>query len=83
MRRNSASGHGSFVPCFSPLVACVPGPPKVLGLVRDLDGSRTLVSVRRDQPAVLLRLSGGLFDRVLIGADTARAYVDQVEAARR
>lgn len=43
-------------------------------------GSRTLVSVRRGQPALLLSLAGERFDRVLVGCDEAQAYVDRLVA---
>lgn len=43
-------------------------------------GERTLVSVRRAQPALLLSLSGSRFDRVLVGVDEPEVYVDQLRA---
>ena len=36
-------------------------------------GEKTLVSVRRGQPAVRLRLEGARYDTVLVGADDAAA----------
>lgn len=43
-------------------------------------GEKTLVSVRRAQPALLLLLSGSRFDRVLVGVDEPEVYVDQLRA---
>ncbi len=37
-------------------------------------GSKTLVSVRRGQPALLLEVSGARFDTLLIGSDRAEEY---------
>jgi hypothetical protein len=34
-------------------------------------GERTFVSIRRDQPAIRLRLSGQRYDTLLLGADDA------------
>jgi len=42
-------------------------------------GQKTLVSVRRGQPALLVRLSGARFDRVLVGSDRAQEYVDRLQ----
>jgi hypothetical protein len=39
-------------------------------------GERTLVCVRKGQPAVRLRLEGARYDTVLVGADDAAALVD-------
>ena len=39
-------------------------------------GERTLVSVRRDQPAVRIRLDGQRYDALLVGADDAAALAD-------
>lgn len=43
-------------------------------------GHKSLVSVRRHQPAVRLRLAGGRFDEVLVGADDAAALADRLRA---
>lgn len=43
-------------------------------------GTKTLVSVRRDQPALLLGLSGMRYDRVLVGSDQAQEYADRLHA---
>jgi hypothetical protein len=59
----------------------VPGIRKV-GTWRSREG-KTLVSVRRDQPALSLRLTGGRFAGLLVGVDDPHRYVDQIEAARR
>ena len=44
---------------------------------------KTLVDVRRDQPAVLIETPESRFDRLLIGADDAQRYVDQLNALLR
>ena len=44
-------------------------------------GSKTLVSVRRGQPAVQIELQGARFDRMLIGADDATALVERLRSA--
>ena len=41
-------------------------------------GERTLVSIRRDQPAVRIRLEGRRYDTLLIGADDAAALADRL-----
>jgi hypothetical protein len=41
-------------------------------------GERTLVSVRRDQPALLVRLEGQRYDTWLIGADDAAMVADRI-----
>lgn len=43
-------------------------------------GGKTLVSVRRGRPAVLLLLDGVRFDRVLVEVDQPQVYVDQLRA---
>jgi hypothetical protein len=43
-------------------------------------GERTLVSVRRDQPALLIRLDGQRYDTWLIGADDAAALAVRLSA---
>jgi hypothetical protein len=43
-------------------------------------GGKTLVSVRRGRPAVLLLLDGARFDRVLVEVDQPQVYVDQLRA---
>jgi hypothetical protein len=45
-------------------------------------GERTLVSVRRDQPAVRVRLEGARWDALLIGTDEAEAVAAALAAAR-
>ena len=45
-------------------------------------GEKTLVSVRRDQPAVRVRLEGGRWDALLIGTDDAEALAATLTAAR-
>ena len=50
-----------------------------LGTWRGREG-KTLVSVRRDQPAVRVRLTGQRFDTLLIGADEAFALAAEVGA---
>jgi hypothetical protein len=45
-------------------------------------GSRTLVCVRRGQPAVRVRLEGQRWDELLIGADDAAALAATLTAAR-
>ena len=44
-------------------------------------GRRSLVSVRRDQPAVRLRVRGHRFDELVIGLDDAAARVQVVRDA--
>jgi len=44
-------------------------------------GRRTLVSVRRNQPAVLVRLDGARYDDLLIGADDADERAAALTAA--
>lgn len=41
-------------------------------------GHKSLVSVRRHQPAVRLRLTGQRFDEVLVGADDAAALLERL-----
>ena len=41
-------------------------------------GHKTLVSVRRGQPALRLSLSGKRFTDVLLGSDQAQAYADRL-----
>ncbi|MGY1601792.1 hypothetical protein [Geodermatophilus sp. SYSU D00815] len=41
-------------------------------------GTRTLVSIRRDQPAVRVELTGQRYDTLLIGADDAAALAAQM-----
>jgi hypothetical protein len=41
-------------------------------------GERTLVSVRRDQPALRIRLDGQRYDTWLIGADDAAMLADRI-----
>ncbi|WP_127781754.1 hypothetical protein [Rhodococcus sp. X156] len=43
-------------------------------------GERTMVSVRRGQPAVRVRLSGQRFDTLLIGMDDAELVADALRA---
>jgi hypothetical protein len=43
-------------------------------------GHKSLVSVRRHQPAVRLRLAGQRFDEVLVGADDAEGLADRLRA---
>jgi hypothetical protein len=45
-------------------------------------GRRTLVSVRRDQPAVRVRLEGTTWDQLLVGTDEAEAVAAALTAAR-
>jgi hypothetical protein len=45
-------------------------------------GTRTLVSVRRSQPAVRIELTGQRYDSLLIGADDAARLVADLTAAR-
>ncbi|NEK86713.1 hypothetical protein GCU60_13255 [Blastococcus saxobsidens] len=45
-------------------------------------GERTMVSVRRGQPAVRIRLEGQPFDALLVGADDAAAVAATLSAAR-
>jgi hypothetical protein len=44
-------------------------------------GERTFVSVRKEQPAVRIRLSGARFDVLLIGVDDAAAVAAALRAA--
>jgi len=43
-------------------------------------GERTLVCVRRGQPAVRIRLHGARYDTVLVGTDDAAALADALAA---
>lgn len=43
-------------------------------------GRKSLVSVRRRQPAVRLRLTGQRFDEVLVGTDEAEALAGRLRA---
>jgi hypothetical protein len=45
-------------------------------------GRKTLVSVRRGQPAVRVRLAGQRWDELLVGADDAPAIAAALTAAR-
>jgi hypothetical protein len=45
-------------------------------------GEKTLVSVRRGQPAVRVRLSGQRFDTLLVGTDDAAAVAGSLPAGR-
>jgi hypothetical protein len=45
-------------------------------------GERTLVSIRRDQPAVRVRLEGARWDQLLIGTDEPEAVAAALRAAR-
>jgi hypothetical protein len=45
-------------------------------------GERTLVSVRRHQPAVRVRLDGQRWTTLLVGADDADAVAGSIAAAR-
>lgn len=44
-------------------------------------GAKTLVSVRRGQPAVQIELHGARFDRMVIGADDAAGLAGRLRAA--
>ena len=57
-------------------------PGRKLGTWRGRFG-KTLVDVRRDQPAVLIETPGSRFDRLLVGADDAQHYVDQLKPLLR
>ena len=46
-------------------------------------GERSLVCVRRDQPAVRIRLEGQRYDVLLVGADDAAALAAALGAAAR
>jgi hypothetical protein len=46
-------------------------------------GERTLVCVRRDQPAVRIRLDGQRYDTLLVGADDATALADALTGTAR
>ena len=46
-------------------------------------GHRTLVSVRRGQPALRVQLSSGRYDELLIGADDAHALAARIGSAHR
>lgn len=43
-------------------------------------GHKSIVSVRRHQPAVRLRLAGQRFDEVLVGSDDAAELVERLRA---
>lgn len=43
-------------------------------------GHKSIVSVRRGQPAVRLRLAGHRFDEVLVGSDDAAVLVEALQA---
>jgi hypothetical protein len=45
-------------------------------------GRRTLVSVRRGQPALRVRLDGQRWDELLVGTDDAAAVAASLTAAR-
>jgi hypothetical protein len=45
-------------------------------------GEKSLVSVRRGQPAVRVRLTGQRFDTLLVGADDAATLADALTAGR-
>jgi hypothetical protein len=45
-------------------------------------GEKSLVSVRRGQPAVRVRLAGQRFDTLLVGADDAAAMAAELTAGR-
>ena len=45
-------------------------------------GEKSMVSVRRGQPAVRVRLTGQRFDTLLVGADDATAVVGDLTGAR-
>jgi hypothetical protein len=45
-------------------------------------GERTLVSIRRDQPAVRVQLAGTGWNALLVGADDAAAVAAALAAAR-
>ncbi len=45
-------------------------------------GEKTLVSVRRGQPAVQVRLTGQRFDTLLLGVDDPAAVADALTPAR-
>jgi hypothetical protein len=45
-------------------------------------GERTLVSIRRGQPAVRVRLEGARWDALLVGSDDADALAAAVAGAR-
>lgn len=44
---------------------------------------RTLVSVRRDQPALRLTLSGAKYDEILLGLDDAETWAGRLAPADR
>jgi hypothetical protein len=44
-------------------------------------GAKTMVSVRKDQPAVRVELTGARFDVLLIGADDAAARAAEIAGA--
>lgn len=56
----------------------LPGYRKV-GTWRGRDG-KTLVAVRRGQPALVLELSGARYARVVVGSDQPQEYVDRLKA---
>ncbi|MBB3086549.1 hypothetical protein [Geodermatophilus sabuli] len=45
-------------------------------------GEKSMVSVRRGQPAVRVRLTGQRFDTLLVGADDAATLADALTAGR-
>ena len=59
----------------------IPGVRKV-GTWRGRAG-RSLVSVRRGQPALSVRLSGQRYGTILIGLDDAQRYADQLTPVSR
>lgn len=71
-----AALHGLRAPGLS-----LPGVRKI-GTWRG-KGSKVLVSIRHDQPAVRIRLTGQRYDSLLIGADDAAALVDSLTATIR
>lgn len=46
-------------------------------------GRRTMVSVRKDQPALRITLAGARYDELLLGADDAPAYAEQLRPVTR
>jgi len=59
----------------------VPGSRKV-GTWRGR-GTKTLVSVRRRQPALVVRLSGQRYDGLVIGCEKPQEYVGRLAAPTR
>ncbi|WP_324273704.1 hypothetical protein [Blastococcus brunescens] len=57
----------------------LPGLRKIGTLRRP--GERTLVCVRRDQPAVRVELVGARYDTLLLGSDDAAALVEALDPA--